>query len=65
MAHCRECWAMEGISFRSYVDLSDEPPIDMAQLLIRSFNFDSEDEDPGAPYVRRRVLLPTPSWISL
>ena len=48
----------KGTSFRSYVDLSDELSRDMAQLFIHSFNFDSDDECPGGPEVRRWVSFP-------
>ena len=46
----------KGASFTSYVGISDELPHDVAQLFIHSFNFDSDDECPGGPEVRRWVF---------
>ena len=46
-----------GLSFRNYIDISDELSRDMAQLFIHSYDFESDDEGRAPQEVHRWGIL--------
>ena len=60
-----------GLSFRNYVDLSDELSRDMGQLFIHSYDFESDDEGSAPREVHRwgslrhRIFLIKPEYPSV